>query len=300
MTGISFNLSGKLDSSLTQALCDVKLAADSLDIPFFVIGATARDIVLEHCHAIRSPRATRDLDIAVEVAGWNEFKKLTEALIVSGGFSATGQLHKLRSATYELDIVPFGPISQDKRSIRWPPDNSVIMNIMGFHEAFSHAHLIRIADDPPMDVHVPTIPGIVILKLISWHDNYPLRAKDAEDLRFFIEHYAEAGNELRLFDEEPGLMREEDFDLTLASIRLLGRDMASMSSEAMITEILTILERETGEQKHYHLVQDMIAGAKAFGKFDETLAKVEKMKKGFTEYALAENRTNKSPKMALE
>jgi predicted nucleotidyltransferase len=225
------------------------------------------------------------------------YKKLTEALIASGCFSATSQLHKLRSATYELNIVPFGPISQDKRTIRWPPDNSVVMNIMGFHEAFSHAHLIRIADDPPMDVHVPTIPGIAILKLISWHDNYPLRAKDAEDLRFFIEHYAEAGNESRLFDEEPVLLREEDFDLTLAGIRLLGRDMASISSESMIAEILMILDRETGEQKHYRLVQDMIAGAKALGKFDETLAKVEKMKKGFTEYALPENRTIKSPKM---
>jgi predicted nucleotidyltransferase len=72
MTGISFNLFGKLDPSLAQALCDVKLAADSLDIPFFVIGATARDILLEHCHAIKAPRATQDIDIAVEVAGWNE------------------------------------------------------------------------------------------------------------------------------------------------------------------------------------------------------------------------------------
>jgi hypothetical protein len=32
----------------------------------------------------------------------------------------------------------------------------------------------------------------------------------------------------------------------------------------------------------------LTAGARAFGKFDEILAKVEKMKKGFTEYVLTE------------
>jgi predicted nucleotidyltransferase len=284
MTSISFNLSGKLDPLLTRTLCEVKLEADSLGIPFFVIGATARDIVFEHCHAIRSPRATRDLDIAIEVAGWNEFEELTAALIATGRFSATSQPHKLRSAVYELDIVPFGPISHDKRSISWLSDNSIIMNIMGFQEAFSQAHLIRITDDPPVDVHVPTIPGIAILKLISWHDNYPSRSKDAQDLRFIMEHYAEAGNEARLFEEEHELLQEEDFDLVLAGIRLLGRDMAIMSREETIREIRAIFERETGEQRHHRLVQDMIAGARAFGKFDEILAKVEKIKKGFLEY----------------
>jgi predicted nucleotidyltransferase len=285
MTGISFNLSEKLDPSLTRILCDVKTTADKMGIPFFVIGAAARDIILEHCHAIRPPRATRDLDIAIKVAGWNEFEKLYAALISSGKFSATRHPHKLSSTAYELDIVPFGPISGDDRTISWPPDNTTIMNVLGFSEAFSYAYLIRIADNPPVDVHVPTIPGIAVLKLISWHDNYPLRSKDAEDLRFLIEHYAEADNESRLFDEEPDLMKEEDFDLVFAGIRLLGRDMASMSGEATVKEILSILERETGDQKQYRLVQDMITGARAFGKFDETLAEVEKMKKGFLEYA---------------
>ena len=137
------------------------------------------------------------MDIAVEVAGWNEFEKLKAALIASGGFSATGQPHKLQSTTNELDIVPFGLISADNRTIRWPPDNSIIMNIMGFNEAFLHAPLILIVDEPPVDIHVPTIPGIAILKLISWNDSYPLRSKAAEDLIFFIEHYTEAGNEQR-------------------------------------------------------------------------------------------------------
>lgn len=71
MTGISYNLSGKLDSSLVEVLQVVNQVATTLGIRFFMVGAMARDIVLEYCHAIRPARGTRDLDIGVEVTGWN-------------------------------------------------------------------------------------------------------------------------------------------------------------------------------------------------------------------------------------
>jgi hypothetical protein len=42
-----------------------------------------------------------------------------------------------------------------------------------------------------------------------------------------LDHYAEAGNIDRLFDDESELLNQEEFDQTLAGIRLLGRDMAA-------------------------------------------------------------------------
>ena len=83
-----------------------------------------------------------------------------------------------------------------------------------------------------LDVKVPTIPGMALMKVISWNDRYPERSKDAEDLLFFMEHYAEAGNEDRMFDNEVELLQMEGFDLVLAGIRLLGRDMAAIADEA--------------------------------------------------------------------
>jgi hypothetical protein len=53
MTDISFNLSGKLDSSLVKVLQMVNQVATTLGLRFFVVGAVARDIVLEFCHAGR-------------------------------------------------------------------------------------------------------------------------------------------------------------------------------------------------------------------------------------------------------
>jgi predicted nucleotidyltransferase len=283
MTSISFNLSGKLNPYLLDLLRVVNDEAQSLGTLFFIVGATARDIVLEHCHAIKPFRGTRDLDIGVEVAGWVEFQRLTKALIDTKKFEQTSDLYRLRSEMFHLDIVPFGGISADHRTISWPPDQQVIMNIMGFQEAYDSALTVRLCDESPLEVKVPTIPGMALMKQISWRDRYPERPKDAEDLVFLMEHYDEAGNIDRLYEKEAALLQEEKFDQTLAGIRLLGRDMAAMAGPATAEEIIAILEMETGGQNRYRLVPDMIREARLFDKFDEMFAKVEKLKQGFSE-----------------
>jgi predicted nucleotidyltransferase len=214
---------------------------------FFVVGATARDILLNHCHAIRSYRATRDLDIGVEVAGWDEFRSLADALVDTGKFTPTREAYRLNFGRFPVDIVPYGGVSLDNH-ISWPPDNQVIMNIMGFQEAYDYGVTVRLSEEPILDVKVPAIPGMALMKVISWNDRYPERSKDAEDLLFLMENYAEAGNLDRLYEDEIELLQAEGLDQTLAGIRLLGRDMASMATVATGEAIKVILETETGEQ----------------------------------------------------
>jgi predicted nucleotidyltransferase len=94
------NLSGKIDNGLLRVLQDVSLIAASLGITFFVIGATARDLVLEHGFGINPGRATRDLDLGVRVANWAKFQALTNGLIASNEFmpsSATQRFFHTRS-----------------------------------------------------------------------------------------------------------------------------------------------------------------------------------------------------------
>jgi len=283
MTNISFNLSGRISPYLVEVLRGVSREASSLGILFFVVGAAARDIVLEYCHAIRPARGTRDLDIGVEVAGWDEFQKLSDALVATGRFEATRELHRLKSGSFLVDIVPFGGVSPDGKSIVWPPDNQIYMNIMGFQEAYEYGLTIRLSEDPVFDVKVPTIPGMALMKVISWKDRYPERPKDAEDLLFLMEHYADAGNVDRLYDEETELLVAEGFDQTLAGIRLLGRDMAAMANKATGGAIQAILDEETAENQRYRLVQDMVRGARLHDRSEEVLGKVEKLKQGFVE-----------------
>jgi predicted nucleotidyltransferase len=288
MTDISFNLSGKIDPLLSEVLSLVSREAAKLDIPFFIVGATARDIVLEHCYRLTAPRRTKDLDIGVEVAGWEEYRKLSQALISTGKFEETSEQYILMFGDFKVDIVPFGGVSHDQNTISWPPEHAFIMSILGFKEAYDTSLLIRIHDDPVLEVRVPTVPGMALMKIISWNDRYPERPKDAEDLLFLMENYASAGNEDRLYGEKACFMEEEGFDIDMAAIRLLGHDMATMATKMTKEQVTAILSKELGGDDHGHhdrLVRDMIGPSfVARERFDQTRTKLEKLRQGFDEY----------------
>lgn len=283
MSNISFNLSGKLDSVLVEVLRIVNEIASSLSVPFFVIGAMARDFLLEYCYCVRSSRGTRDLDIGIKVADWEEFRRLAAGLAGTGKFMATREPHAFLAGSYRVDIVPFGKISGQRKTITWPPEHEVSMNLEGFQDAYESAMSLRLIDNPVLDVKVPTIPGLALMKIISWHDRYPERSKDAEDLLFLMDHYAEAGNEERIYEKETELLQAEGFDPLMAGIRLLGRDIAAMVSNATAEALSSILKAEIGEQRRYRLAEDMMKAARLYDAFNKTFEKVKKFAQGFNE-----------------
>ena len=44
------------------------------EIRFFVIGALARDLLLEHVHGMPAVRATQDVDVALAVSEWEQYR----------------------------------------------------------------------------------------------------------------------------------------------------------------------------------------------------------------------------------
>lgn len=156
-----------------------------------------------------------------------------------------------------VDIVPFGPITGEDKKISWPPEYEVIMSLVGFEEAYEYSITVRLSSDPVLDIKLSTLPGLAIMKLISWKDN-PERKRDAGDLLLIMNKYEEAGNSERLYGKELPLLREEDFDARMAGIRLLGRDMAKISDTHTFRIVKSILDAEIEDLSHYKLVSDMI------------------------------------------
>jgi predicted nucleotidyltransferase len=134
MTSILFNLSGKIEKPIVDALYLLKRIADSLGIPFFIVGAFSRDLILKHGYGIEPRRKTGDIDLGVEVASWEQFKMLFEALISTDQFSPTSERQRLRCGTVLIDILPFGPITDEGKKISWPPEHEIIMSMVGFEE----------------------------------------------------------------------------------------------------------------------------------------------------------------------
>lgn len=287
MSNILFDLSGKIDQQTIAALSTLKGVADSLGIPFFVVGASARDFILKHCYGIESPRMTRDIDLGVEVDSWDKFNMLTAALKATGMFSPDPRKqYRLHFDSVQIDIVPFGSITDRSRRIAWPPEHEIFMSMVGFKEAYEYSISVRLSADSALDVKLPTLPGLALMKIISWDEKYPERTKDAEDLLLIMHKYEEAGNFDRLYDKEQDLLQEEIFDTRLASIRLLGRDMAKIADTDTLNIVRSILDHETGEQSQYRLVTDMVRGALGYNdRFDEILLQVEKLKQGLSETA---------------
>ena len=286
MSNTLFDLSGKIDQQTVDALLAVKKEADTSGIPFFIVGAAARDIILKHCYGIEPKRMTTDVDIGVSVASWEQFNQLINSLLASGKFSPTSERQRFRFGTLLIDIVPFGAVADEHGRISWPPEHEIFMSIVGFKEAYDSSITVRLSSHPELDIKAPTLPGLAIMKIISWKDRYPERKKDAEDLLLIMHKYEQAGNFDRLYDEEQELLQEEDFDTRLAGIRLLGRDMAMMADNHAARVVRNILDAETGQQAQYRLTTDMVRGAHIFdGNFEAINLQIKELRKGFVEVA---------------
>jgi predicted nucleotidyltransferase len=220
------NLSGKIDSLTVELFETISDVAEFAKVPFFVVGATARDMILVYGYDIKTIRATHDIDFAVQVSDWSQYTKLIEGLLETGKFRSKREIQRLTyKETLDIDIIPFGAISDQDNSFSWPPDNEIKMSILGFEEAYQTSITVRMREEPILDIKFVSLPGLALLKIISWNDNNLRRDKDAKDLLLLMRTYLEAGNHERLFNEHMDLVEVEDFDYVRAGSRLLGRDI---------------------------------------------------------------------------
>jgi len=275
------DLSGKIDTKTVELFEIVDISSKSLKTPFFVIGAKARDFILMNAFNIRTNRATLDIDFGIQVSNWDQFKNLKEALIATGKFKATNLNQRLNfNDTLYIDIVPFGDITEHDKSLKWPPDHEIEMSTKGFEEAFQHSLMIRLRSNPVLDVRLADLSGLAIMKIISWDEKYPERSKDAQDLLLILKNYLDAGNDERLYSEEADLL-DENFDYTRAGARLLGRDIASVSTPETLQVILDIINRETDENGTFKLSRDMIKNVHSWeDELNESIKLLEELKFG--------------------
>lgn len=107
-----------------------------------------------------------------------EFNQLKTRLLEAGFSQHRDRVYQLNiidsaGMPWEIDIVPFGGITQNNNEIAWPPEQNVVMNVMGFTEAFENAVTVRISEVPNLEIKVASPAGMLILKLISWIERAP-------------------------------------------------------------------------------------------------------------------------------
>lgn len=227
----SITPSKPVDPSTIRVLRAVDDVSSALACPFFVAGATARDLMLVNVYGLRPGRATRDIDFGIAVESWDQFQGLKERMIATGQFA--GDLKAQQRLVYTdraagfsipVDLIPFRGVASANQMIAWPPGRDVVLNVAGFEEAWASS--LPIAVEEGVIVRVASVPGLTLLKLIAWADRRVQNNKDAADLYRLLTTYPDAGNFDRLYDQESALLEAVEFDLELAGAELLGRDVA--------------------------------------------------------------------------
>ena len=212
---------------------------------FYIIGATARDIILSGIHKQASARRTLDLDIAIAIKEWDKFEQISNELSSIEGFHKSEKQKQLfwYKKYFRLDIVPFGEVAKADQNIYWPPEEEFAMSVVGFTEVANTA--LDVSIDNEFTVKVASLPGIFILKLAAFNDRKLKTNKDADDLAFIIENYLTI-NEERAALEHFDIYEKDNFNIYIAGATLLGRDIKSIlgGNKETLTTFIQILTEE--------------------------------------------------------
>lgn len=274
----------QLPENIVEILSLVTTAADRLNIPSFIVGATARDIILEYVYKVGIRRATEDVDFGVAVESWEQYERLKKALTENGDFRTDNKIEqRLWSGRgideIKIDLVPYGGLESPAGTIVFPP-TEFAMNTDGFAEAYEDALIVQITED--LQARIVSLPGLAVLKFIAYNDRPLERQTDLQDIWFLMKNYLDAGNEERLYASND-LLNDENFDLRTVGARLLGRDMAKLLTERTGEIVLKHLsENENGGLSK--TAEVINAGEKGLEEnLTETVQMLRQLKQGIAE-----------------
>ena len=210
--------------------CAPDLSADRV----MLVGAWCRDVFqVALGHDFRT-RATRDVDLALALSGWETYETLAATFPRVGN---TGIRFEIGSQI--VDLLPFGDLEDPKGIVR-PPTRDETMSVWAFEKIFSRSLPLDLTS--AVTIRIPTIAGYAAAKLAAWLDRSQWgEPKDANDLALVAYWYSESpGVADRLYDTPDGqrVLVDEGVDLACAAARLLGWDVADAVGSERLGELL--------------------------------------------------------------
>lgn len=219
---------------------------------FYVIGATARDIIIRQLIDTTSGRRTKDLDIAIAIPDWSVFDEIKEVLVADGFKKSIDMRQRFYYGEYELDIVPYGVAKEDD-NIYWPPEEEIAMSVKGFDEVLSEAITVNIDDE--FDIRIASLHGLFLLKFNAWLDRNIETSKDAEDMSFILSNYFMANLDRNVYTE---VYDWENFDEYIVGGYWLARDLLLLLTKEQIVYYKDCIEKELEKDDESRLFNQII------------------------------------------
>lgn len=242
------------DSSLTlpeqfqehrEALQQLFTFFDEFSIPFFLIGAQARDIHFS-LKNIKPVRVTGDLDFAIMVDSMDHYTALLDGL-QKIGFESTSLPYRMiwpQGATI-IDLLPFGQIEQNHH-IHFI-NQGIELSVLGYREMKEELQFFHFEHAPGLSIPLPPLHGIFILKIISWDDKKPDRKKDLQDMSQILKYFWDFVEE-EAYEQHLDLFNDE-FDIHTCAARILGRHLAHTlkRSEQLKERVIQVLKQQISD-----------------------------------------------------
>lgn len=241
---------------LAAVLDPVARSTKVLDIPWLLIGAAARDLLLHHMRGWPPSRRTEDVDIAILVETWEEFARLQAMLFTAeGGRPHPAIKQRVALPTGRVDIVPCGGVERSG-AIEWPPDGNPRLDVLGLREAIAGAVCVTLPG--PLSVPVVSLEGYLCLKLFAWRDRHLRKPMhDAVDLGDLLRRAGDLIEIDVLYRDHLGDLEVADFDPARATLRLMGRRLRDSLAPPATAALSEMLWGELDEDGRLELVREL-------------------------------------------
>ncbi len=245
---------------LEDSLRPIAAQAARLSIPWMLVGAAGRDLILSQALSVRAGRATYDVDIAIQVRDWAEFEQLKNALRLEEGAAPHGEVpHRMiLPSGIPIDLVPFGSIEVEGK-VEWPPNQEPSLDVRGFAEALQLS--VPIALSGGLEVRVPSLETYLCLKLFAWRDRHKRKPQhDSEDIREILKNADGLMRLETLYDENTEVMERNEFDATHACLELMGGRLHSALKPATQLSLQRLLKEQVDPDGDLALIRELGAG----------------------------------------
>jgi len=210
-------------------------------IPYYLIGVSA--IALQLLKKDLKPgRGTKDIDFAIMISSTKEYQKIINDLELKG-FTKVQAPWTFYNKAFNavIDVLPFGEIEQEF-TLNFNKRN-IDLHVLGLKEVLADSRGIYIDEKL---VQIPPLPGMVILKLISWSDRPEDRDQDPGDILRIIQHYFDYNYD-EILEKHNDIFPETEIDELKIAARVLGREARKYlnSSKKLESRVLEILHDQT-------------------------------------------------------
>lgn len=238
---------------LVELLRKLSVSFNRMHREFYVIGATARDIILKQVVGSESKRRTMDLDIAIAIPNWEAFAEVQDVLVADGVEKSRDFKQRFYYREYELDIVPYGNVAKENDIIYWPPEEDIAMSVKGFDEVLSNS--ITVSIDNEFSVKIASLHGLFVLKLDAWVDRNLVTSKDAEDMSFILQNYFMANMDRGIHSE---VYDWEDFQEYVVGAYWIAFDIANLLKKEHLTYYIDIIKDELKKEEESRLINQIV------------------------------------------